>query len=369
MKLDVMQMSAVTHAGTPLIATHEVCLVVLSVAIAIITSYTALDLAERVTLTTGRARSLWLAGGAGVMGLGVWSMHFVAMLAYHLSIGINYDASIVLGSLMVAIVTSGVALFVVSRQRLGWLQFLTGGIFMGVGIACMHYTGMAAMHLQAIIQYDSKLVILSFAIAIGASLAALWLGFHLRSQNTFIGSWQKLGSAVFMGAAITGMHYTAMAAVNFVPIAQAKLQPLHPLHPTLLAVAIGSATLVILGITLFTSLIDRRSRDETARKAQEASLKQANEELESKVEERTAQLRQANEQLQSEISERRRAGEEVRFLQKMTQAISEAVDFHSALGVVLQQVCEVTGWGFGEAWIPNPNKKVLMYSPAWYGSI
>ena len=183
-----MQMIAVTHAGTPLIATHEICLVVLSVAIAIITSYTALDLAGRVTLTTGRARSLWLAGGAGVMGIGIWSMHFVAMLAYHLSIPIDYDALIVLGSLMVAIVISGVALFIISRQRLGWLQFLTGGVFMGLGIACMHYTGMAAMHLQAIIQYDSKLVILSFAIAIGASLAALWLGFHLRWQNTFIGA-------------------------------------------------------------------------------------------------------------------------------------------------------------------------------------
>ena len=188
MKLDVMQMIAVTHAGTPLIATHEICLVVLPVAIAIITSYTALDLAGRVTLTTGRARSLWLAGGAGVMGIGIWSMHFVAMLAYHLSIPIDYDALIVLGSLMVAIVTSGVALFIVSRQRLGWLQFLAGGVFMELGIACMHYTGMAGMHLQAIIQYDSKLVILSFAIAIGASLAALWLGFHLRWQNTFIGA-------------------------------------------------------------------------------------------------------------------------------------------------------------------------------------
>ena len=188
MKLDVMQMIAVTHAGTPLIATHEICLVVLPVAIAIITSYTALDLAGRVTLTTGRARSLWLAGGAGVMGIGIWSMHFVAMLAYHLSIPINYDALIVLGSLMVAIVISGVALFIISRQRLGWLQFLTGGVFMGLSIACMHYIGMAGMHLQAIIQYDSKLVILSFAIAIGASLAALWLGFHLRWQNTFIGA-------------------------------------------------------------------------------------------------------------------------------------------------------------------------------------
>ena len=87
-------MIAVSHTGTPLIPTHEICLVVLSVAIAIITSYTALDLAGRVTLTAGRARSLWLAGGAGVMGIGVWSMHFVAMLAYHLSIGINYDALI-----------------------------------------------------------------------------------------------------------------------------------------------------------------------------------------------------------------------------------------------------------------------------------
>ena len=219
--LDAIEIMAASPTGTPLIATHEVCLVVLSSAIAVMTSYTALDLAGRVTLTTGRVRHLWLAGGASVMGIGIWSMHFIAMLAYHLPIPINYDALTVLGSLLVAIISSGVALFVVSRQQLGGLQFLLGGVFMGVGVACMHYTGMTAMRLPAIIRYDPYLVTLSVAIAIGASLAAIWLTFHLRSQNTMIGSLAKLGSAIVMGIAIAGLHYTAMAAVSFHSTTQA----------------------------------------------------------------------------------------------------------------------------------------------------
>ena len=100
----------------------------------------------------------------------------------------------------------------------------------------------------------------------------------------------------------------------------------------------------------------------------EVTLQQAHGELEIRVEERTVELRKANEQLQTEIVERQRAEEEVRFLQTMTQAISESSDFHSALGVALRYVCEFTGWNFGEAWIPGPDDTTLKCSPAWYGS-
>lgn len=109
-------------------------------------------------------------------------------------------------------------------------------------------------------------------------------------------------------------------------------------------------------------------RDISDRKLVEAELQQAHDELEQKVQERTAELIKANELLRSEIATRQRAEEEVRFLQNMTQAITEAANFHSALAVTLQQVCNFTGWKFGEAWIPNSDRTLLECSPAWYGA-
>lgn len=109
-------------------------------------------------------------------------------------------------------------------------------------------------------------------------------------------------------------------------------------------------------------------RNITFRKYVEAELQQAFNDLEIRVEERTAELIKTNEQLRSEIAERRRAEEEVRLLQKITQAISESHNFHASLGVALRQICEFTGWCFGEAWIPCPDSKVLKCSPAWYGN-
>lgn len=108
--------------------------------------------------------------------------------------------------------------------------------------------------------------------------------------------------------------------------------------------------------------------DISDRKLAQATLQKTYDNLEIRVEERTAQLRQANEQLQAEIIERRRAEEEVRFLQKITQAISESANFHAALGVVLHKVCDFTDWKFGEAWIPSSDRTTLKCSPAWYGS-
>src|ERR1043166_5375459 len=124
-------------------------LVALSVVIAIVAAYAALDLAGRVTNARGRVRFFWLSGGAVAMGTGIWSMHYIGMLAFSLPIPVLYDWPTVVLSLFAAILASAIALFVVSREKMGALRALGGSLFMGGGIATMHYTGMAAMRLAA----------------------------------------------------------------------------------------------------------------------------------------------------------------------------------------------------------------------------
>lgn len=248
-----------------MIVTQDIRLVILSVVIAIIASYTALDLSGRVTAAQGRVRTVWLVCGAIAMGVGIWSMHFIAMLAYNLPIPITYNLPLVLVSMAVAVVASCAALFVVSRQKMDSLQLLTGGIFMGLAIAAMHYTGMAAMQLEATPLYSTKLVSLSIAIAIGASLIALRLAFDLRTQTTMRGYVWKFGSAIIMGNAIAGMHYTGMAAANFQPTNQPVAYSSRAMDNSLLATGIAIATIVILTLALISSLFDQRLSVETAR--------------------------------------------------------------------------------------------------------
>ena len=185
-----------------MVATYDVRLVILSVAIAVIASYIALHLAEWGTKTQGRARSYCLGGGAIAMGFGIWSMHFIGMLAYQMPIPMTYNPFIVLLSMVVGIIASGTALFIVSRESMGMFQLLAGSVAMGMAIALMHYTGMAAMQLKAIAQYDPKLVALSVAIAIFASFIALSLAFNLHTQTMLTGICGKLASAIVMGTTI-----------------------------------------------------------------------------------------------------------------------------------------------------------------------
>jgi two-component system, sensor histidine kinase and response regulator len=114
------------------------------------------------------------------MGIGIWSMHYIGMLAFSLPIRILYDWPTVLLSLLAAVFASGVALFVVSRQRMGWSQALAGCVLMGGGIAAMHYIGMAAMRLSAMCTYSPRLVILSVVLAVVISLVAMGLTFYFR---------------------------------------------------------------------------------------------------------------------------------------------------------------------------------------------
>jgi len=239
-------------------STYDQSLVALSIVIAILASYTALDLAGRVTVADGRSRLAWLIGGAITMGIGIWSMHFVGMLAFSLPMPLTYDVWTVLFSILPAIVASGGALFLVSRRVLIRQQLLVGGVLMGIGIASMHYIGMAAMRMEASTLYDPLLFALSVAIAIGASMVALGIAFHLRAQTSKTGRQIKCLSALVMGAAISGMHYTGMASARFIPTHVAAVAVTHTMQASLtsLAVGIGVVTVVILCFTLLTSFVE-----------------------------------------------------------------------------------------------------------------
>ena len=203
-----------TEAGTAMISSYDYRLVALSVLIAIFAAYAALDLAGRTTAARGRVRLAWLIGGAAAMGSGIWSMHYIGMLAFSLPVPVSYDWPTVLVSLLAAIFASAVALFVASRRKMGWLRALIGSTIMGSGIAAMHYIGMAAMRSTAMCYYDPALFTLSVVLAILISLVALWLTFMLR-EDTKAAGWRKTASALVMGAAIPVMHYTGMAAARF----------------------------------------------------------------------------------------------------------------------------------------------------------
>src|ERR1700736_3968305 len=158
-----------------LVGWYDYRLVFLSVIIAILAAYTALDLGERVTAARDWARLYWLLGGAASMGIGIWSMHYIGMLAFRLPVPVLYDWPTVLLSLVSAILASEVALFVVSRRKMGSLRALAGSIFMGGGIVALHYIAMDAMRLPAMHRYSPFLVTLSVLVALAGSYVALWL--------------------------------------------------------------------------------------------------------------------------------------------------------------------------------------------------
>ena len=237
---------------------HEPWLIALSVLIAATASFAALDLASRVTTTSGRGRLVWLVGGAFAMGLGIWSMHFVGMLSFHLPVPVRYDITTVLLSLLAAAFASVVALWMVGWSQLGPVRAALGGIAMGGGIATMHYTGMAAMRLSATVSYDPLLLAASVLLAILVSIVALWRGFLLHDPAASGWGLRKLEAATLMGVAICTMHYTGMAAARF------KLTAFHLIPPPGLDISVlGSAamavlTFTVLGLAIATSLRDRR---------------------------------------------------------------------------------------------------------------
>jgi len=235
---------------------YETSLVLMSILVAIAASYAALSLAGRVSQSRGRAVGAWIVGGAIAMGSGIWAMHFIGMLAFRLPIPIAFDFSLTLVSLLLPIAASGLALWQVSRGKLGWKRLAVSAVLMGIGINAMHYTGMAAMRMQPGIVYDPWLFALSVAIAIAASGLGLWIAFRLRrnAPNVWL---PRVGAAVVMGVAIVGMHYTGMAAASF-PLDSVCMAAKGGVNHDGLATLVVIATFGVLGFALLASLFDAR---------------------------------------------------------------------------------------------------------------
>ena len=233
-------------------------LVALSVAIAIIASYTALDLANRVSENFGNPRKAWswLTAGALAMGAGIWSMHFIGMLAFSLPIPMAYSWPITILSLVIAVVVSALALFILRTPSVALLTLAAGATLMGLGISAMHYTGMMAMQMFPPIHYDARLFATSVLIAILASVAALWIVIALRRHRSHFAIFAKLGSAAVMGSAIAGMHYTGMAAAQFAPGSVCLAARSVGLGGSTLALIVGSIAMAILSLTLILSTLD-----------------------------------------------------------------------------------------------------------------
>ncbi len=253
-------------------ADYNLLLVGLSYLIAAIASYAGLSLAQQVRSAMGRSRIVWLLGGAVAMGLGVWAMHFIAMLALDMQMPVRYDLSKTGLSLFFAVAASGLALSLVTRKQLYLRALLFSGSMMGIGIAAMHYTGMAAMHVAATLTYKPIVFAASILVAVVVAIAALWLVFYHskpgeRSARRHL---FKFASAGVMGAAIVGMHYTGMAAAQFGHIETESAVPIGvagEIGSTDLGTSVGVATLLILGLALVSTVLGTRFSQ------QEASLK------------------------------------------------------------------------------------------------
>jgi NO-binding membrane sensor protein with MHYT domain len=242
-------------------------LVSLSIVVAILVSFTSLSLASRVAESEGSTSRIWLIVGAASMGVGIWSMHFIGMLAFSAPIKLRYDVGLTLLSLCIAVGTSGFAIRISSGGQLALLRHIACSLVMGFGIVAMHYIGMAAIPVVPAASYDSGLVIASVAIAVTASFVALGLTFHLRrAEHQYI--WvARLGAAAVMGAAIAGMHYTAMAAVQFKSGAYCRSG--LALDDQWMGVSVAIATMGLSVITfvigLFDSHLESRARLHTLR--------------------------------------------------------------------------------------------------------
>lgn len=281
--------------------TYDMLLVVFSYLVATAASYNVLDLVGKISQSSGRRRWIWLSYGALAMGMGIWSMHFVGMLAFSLPVPVAYSLSYILLSVLAAVAASFVALHIVSRTPLNWSQLLFGGLLLATGISAMHYIGMAAMQIGIV--YDPWLFALSILIALVASIAALWLSLYFRNEGSSGQAWKKLVSGLIMGAAIIGMHYTGMYAAQFYMHEHANPTGIV-LEQKWLAYVITGGTLFTLGLSLFGIFISKRlSLKDSEIEAKTAEiyamnreLRELNENLENLVRERTAELEKARDE-------------------------------------------------------------------------
>ena len=237
---------------------YDAVLVAVSVLMASLASYAAFGLAGRIIAAeTRQAKRLWLLAGAAAMGVGIWAMHFIGMLAFRLPIPVAYDVGITLVSVAPAVAASYVVLFVTGKAIIQRLQLVLCGTVMGLGIGTMHYTGMAAMRLEAEMYYDTVLFVGSIVIAVVLATVALYAHFRASCGGTGDDPRRHAAAALIMGVAVAGMHYTAMGAAFFFP-AERPAAVGAVLDPTLLAVLVSLAAVIILSLAIFVVVVDAR---------------------------------------------------------------------------------------------------------------
>ena len=256
-----------------LMSSYDHLLVTVSIFVAFLASYTALDMAGRVATSTGKVARVWLIGGGFAMGIGIWSMHFIGMLAMNVAMVMSYDPGLTLLSMVIAVAASIFALWIVCYGELPLSRLLIGAVVMGSGVVAMHYTGMGALMSAPDIVWDWRWIFVSVVIALAASAAALWLAFKLRQGIGHL-ALLRVGAALVMGAAIAGMHYSGMAAASFPMESHATEMGVNSNWLAMLVVVV---TLFILGITLVVSTLDARLQARTSVLA--SSLAEANREL------------------------------------------------------------------------------------------
>jgi len=309
---------------------YDPALVIASVLIASLASYVALDLAKRVRAADRRVALTWWVGGSVAMGTGIWSMHFVGMLAFSLPIALGYTRLLTFVSWIAAVAVSVVALGLAGRGSLTLPRLAAGSLAMGAGICAMHYLGMAALDMSPPIDWSAPLVAASAVVAVVASAAALLIFFRLRRVDKRHELFYQVAAAAVMGLAISGMHYTGMAAAGF-PENSVCLSA-GVLSSASLSLLVGAAAVTVLGLTLFTSIVNGRM--EEVRLA--GSLQLANAELQ-----RTAQS------LKAQIVERERTEaklqsqlERLMLLDQISRAIGERQDLQSIYLVAIRSLEE-----------------------------
>lgn len=236
---------------------HDPVLVALSFLVSVLGSFTALQMAISIPAarTSAQRWQALLAAGAAMGGGAIWAMHFIAMLACRMEIPVAYDAGLTVLSAVFAIGACTIGLAIAGTGVFSWGKLVLAGTFMGLGVAGMHYTGMVAMRMPATTVYDTNIVVVSVLIAVVASTVALWLAFNLRGWA------QMLGSALVMGVAVCGMHYTGMYAAHFMPTGEsAAVATAGGLAGEYLGMGVFAVATVLLTTMLVMTMLRRQRR-------------------------------------------------------------------------------------------------------------
>ena len=233
---------------------HNWILVGLSFLVAVFGSYTSLQLMRGIRTAANNAKLKWVIAAACSLGGGaIWTMHFIGMIAYETGMNVGYAPGLTFLSLAISVIVVGVGIYILSKKPDSIAILLIAGIFAGLGVASMHYSGMEAMVVAADITYDPTLFVASVVIAVVAATAALWLAFNLE------GNMQMLAASVVMGIAVCGMHYTGMAAMKMTPNGKV-LETGSMMNPLTLGLFIFCFSMLLLVLSLIVTLSQLQKR-------------------------------------------------------------------------------------------------------------